>query len=238
MSTFENEPVLNVRLIKYTSTTNGIARLIIHKNVHILCTFKKGALPGRKAYACHNSSLNSLINAERLALVIVSNVAIETSYSHTTHIEALKIIMKEQGITPENWESNIKRRSTLNAGDIIIKGYRRASTAPQSKNLKHIVNEPVGSAQRPRIWRLALERYCTRSAQLFTSSQSIIFTDARKLGTSVTVAVHQASSGLNHSFEVLGDEASLNTALRGELARIHRSLTLLTGPQHQGPESS
>ena len=42
--------------------------------------------------------------------------------------------------------------------------------------------------------------------------------------------------GLNHSFKILGHDASLNTALHGELAAIHRALTLLSVPNYQGEQ--
>ena len=235
MSTFETEPVLNIGLIAYAPTPNGIARLLDHRNVHLLCTFKRDALPPRKPDAWHNTRSDTPRNTSRLALVVVSNVAGETLYSHPARLDTLKNAMEKQGIFPDDWTASITRHSTLNDGDIITKGYRRASTAPPAQDLNHIV-EPLDRGQPLKMWRAALKCYCTQPAKHFPSPKSIIYTDASKSGTSVAAAVHQASTGLNHSFKVLGHDASLNTALHGELAGIHRALTLLNEPQHHGPQ--
>ena len=81
---------------------------------------------------------------------------------------------------------------------------------------------------------MALECYYTQPAKQFPSPSAIVFTDASERGDSITGAVYQASSGLSQSFKLQGHTASLNSVTHRELAGIHRALTLLSEPQHQG----
>ena len=71
MSTFDSQPALNVGLILYDPSHGGIARLMNHRNAHLLCTFNKVALPLRQPDAWHNVRSHLHTNKTRLALVIV-----------------------------------------------------------------------------------------------------------------------------------------------------------------------
>ena len=201
MSTFDSQPALNVGLILYDPSHGGIARLMNHRNAHLLCTFSKGALPLRQPDAWHDVRSHLHTNKARFALVTVSNITGEQVYYHPTQIAARMTALERQGIKPEDWSVNITRQQGVNEEDVHTKGYDRAGTAEPTVQLNHI-NTPVTQGRLPSEWWPAIERYCTQPAKRFLSPSSIVFTDGSKLNDSLTGAVHQASTGLTHSFKI------------------------------------
>ena len=176
MSSFDSQPALNVGLILHDPKHGGIARLLGHRNVHLLCTFPKRALPHQPQDAWYNSRTNTPRNKICLALIIVSNFAGRQIYYHPAYMATLKAAFQTQGIQSIDWKEDDTRTLKLDDGVFPTKGYNRANAKMATLQLNHI-QEPLHEEGIPAEWLLAFKGYHNQLAKRFSSPSSIVYTD-------------------------------------------------------------
>ena len=230
MSATDTSPVLNVGVIQYSEGPTGISRLLKNKHVHVLCTIKKGSISKRHPTASvwYNENSPTPSNKCTVALIIVYNSAGYIDHLNIGRLTALKNAFRDSDIAVDQWNPNIPERTDQDTIRVesLTKAFQRASSSGVPDRLRLTHGPPT--VEQLTAWRTAFQHYITVQDKRF-KSPGIVFTDSSMLGQSLTGAVYRGSPYMVQQFKITTSCPSLHTVLHGELAAIHRALTIFGG---------
>ena len=153
-------------------------------------------------------------------------------YYNQKEITNLKDSLESNGSPVISWNPRIPERTTGNNNEEDVEAHQQLpknyqiAESPQTPNARRSRLNSQQTIADIDAWHKALNHFRKEIAKRFTTTSTLVFTDASKKGSSLTGAVHQPFNNRNHSFKISGQDPSLNIVLQRELAAILRALTL------------